>query len=205
MGSRRRQAVLLHLRRRARTFPFIPSEPFPPTSPDQAGLLLPVTGGSTPPPPPHLPGHGPPRQRRPPGDIPHPYATSLFPLARWDLGAARPPQWDLRATKGPPPSSVTILYLPLPPLRPLPTTITLPSGPTAPRPAGGRFCSANSSPSSWTCPTSTESGGDSRSGDTGPIQCMCASLMFCFFIIMKIVLHFDLALRACRLLSGITL
>ncbi|AQK58038.1 Protein kinase superfamily protein [Zea mays] len=44
MGSGRRQAVLLHLRRRARTFPFIPSVPFPPPSPDQAGLLLPITG-----------------------------------------------------------------------------------------------------------------------------------------------------------------
>jgi hypothetical protein len=153
MGSGRRQAVLLHLRRRAHTFPFIPSVPFPPPSPDQAGLVLPVTGVSALPPPPHLPGHGPPRQRRPPGDIPSPYATSLFPPGRWDLGAARPPQWDLRATKGPPPSSATISYLPFPPLRPLPTTITPPSGPTAARPAGGRFCSANSSPSSWTCPT----------------------------------------------------
>jgi hypothetical protein len=54
-------------------------------------------------------------------------------------------------------------------------------------------------------PPSTESGGDSRSGGTGPMQCMCASLMFCFFITTKIVLDFDLALRACRLLLGITL
>jgi hypothetical protein len=40
MGSGRRQAVL-RLQRRARTFPFIPSVPFPPPSPDQAGMLLP--------------------------------------------------------------------------------------------------------------------------------------------------------------------
>jgi hypothetical protein len=57
MGSGRRQVVLLHLRWRARTFPFIPYVPFPPPSPDQAGLLLPVTGGSALPPPPHLPRH----------------------------------------------------------------------------------------------------------------------------------------------------
>ncbi|KAL5653830.1 hypothetical protein ACJX0J_033149, partial [Zea mays] len=99
-------------------------------------------GGSAPSPPPHLPGHGSPRQRWPPGDIPHPYATSLFPRRDGILDAKRS-------------SSIfgDNLVPSLPPLHPPPTTITPPSGPTAPCPAGGRFCSANSSSSSWTCPT----------------------------------------------------
>jgi hypothetical protein len=49
---------------------------------------------------------------------------------------------------GPPPSSATSSYVPLHPLRTLPTTITRSSGPAAPR--HERFCSTTSSPSSET-------------------------------------------------------
>jgi hypothetical protein len=61
--------------------PLHPLRTLPTTITRPSGHAAPVTleGGSAPPPPPHLPEHGSPRQRWPPGDIPHPYATSLFP------------------------------------------------------------------------------------------------------------------------------
>jgi hypothetical protein len=75
----------------------------------------------------------------------------LNPTARhrdgiWEQQGHRDGIWE--EASGPPPSSVTSSYVPLHPLCTLPTTITRPSGPAAPR--HGRFCSATSSPSSQT-------------------------------------------------------
>jgi hypothetical protein len=85
---------------------------------------------------------------------------------RWDHPSAPPLRDGIREQQGhrdgiweeasgPPPSSTTSSYVPLHPLRTLPTTITRPSGPGAPH--HGRFCSATSSPYSRTWTPSTAS------------------------------------------------